>query len=244
MARLPSCRSLSLGENAFLLATGTEDASENWAFVPSHSLEKSDVDRALSFFGESDLPFVWPVFPGAGGAYRQALEEGGLLRRGELTAMICEVRQMRRSPRTQTALAFERAKTKEAAAVWAETAWRAFDSPPGAPAPFVEMALGLFAEPGFLLTLARRNAVPVGTFMLTTRGSGVFGGATGVYYFATLPEERGKGVAGAMMDEIPRIAAPGPVVLQATPQGARFYAFQGFDSLFPIPLCSLTQDVF
>jgi GNAT superfamily N-acetyltransferase len=96
---------------------------------------------------------------------------------------------------------------------------------------------------------AHRNAVPVGTFMLASCG---FEAGIGVYYFATLPEERGKGVGSAMMEKILRVASEGAsgfpalgfVVLQATPSGARFYASQGFDALFPLPLYSLTQDVF
>jgi GNAT superfamily N-acetyltransferase len=73
----------------------------------------------------------------------------------------------------------------------------------------------------------------------------------GVYYFATLPEERGKGVGAAMMDKILRVASEGApgfsaahfAVLQATPEGARLYASQGFEALFPIPLYSLTPDI-
>jgi GNAT superfamily N-acetyltransferase len=246
MAHLPSCRSFSFGRNAFLLATGTKSASENWAFAPAYPLGKGEVFQACSFFGGLDLPFVWPVFPNADPAYRQALEEGGLSRRGELTAMVHTARFLKK---TSLPLAFERATAKEDVVVWAETAWRAFGSPPGAPAPFVNMALGLSAEAGFLLMTARRNAVPVGTFMLASCALEV---GIGVYYFATLPEERGKGVGSAMMDKIlciaseglPGFSAPGFAVLQATPDGARFYASRGFDALFPIPVYSLTEDVY
>jgi GNAT superfamily N-acetyltransferase len=74
----------------------------------------------------------------------------------------------------------------------------------------------------------------------------------GVYYFAVLPEERRKGVGKAMIDKILRIASEGTsdfpalgfVVLQATPDGTRFYASQGFDTLFPIPLYSLSDDIY
>ncbi|MDR2175892.1 MAG: GNAT family N-acetyltransferase [Synergistaceae bacterium] len=246
IARLPSCRLFSFDESSFLLATGTKAASENWAFLPSHSLEKSKILRARSFFGELDLPFVWPVLPNAGRAYRRALEEEGLFQQGELTAMVRTARFLEKTP---PPLAFEKAATKEDAALWAETAWRAFGSPPGAPASFVNVARELVTEAGFLLTTACRNGVPVGTFMLASCG---LKAGIGVYYFATLPEERGRGVGSAMMDRILRIAsegtsdfpAPGFVVLQATPAGARFYASHGFDALFPIPLCSMTRDVF
>jgi GNAT superfamily N-acetyltransferase len=245
IARLPSCRLLSLDKSAFLAATGTKAASENWAFVPSHSLEKSRVLQACSFFGQLELPFVWPVFPNAGRIYRRTLEEEGLFQRGEWTAMSRTVRFLKKTP---SSLTFEKVTTKKDAAVWAETAWRAFDSPPGAPASFVNVAQELFAEAGFLLMTACRNAVPVGTFMLASCGVGA---GIGVYYFATLPEERGRGVGSAMMDRILRIASEGTsefpalglVVLQATPVGARFYASQGFDVLFPVPLYSLSSDI-
>jgi GNAT superfamily N-acetyltransferase len=151
--------------------------------------------------------------------------------------------------RVPSPFTFEKVTAKEDAVLWAETAWRAFGSPSGAPAPFVGLAQEIFAEAGFLLMTAHRNAVPAGTFMLASCGPDT---GIGVYYFATLPEERGKGVGSAMMDKILRIASEGTsgfpalglVVLQATPAGARFYASRGFDALFPIPLHSLTQDVF
>jgi GNAT superfamily N-acetyltransferase len=229
---------LELPGGAFLLRTGIEAASENWVFDRSRTLGRENAARARAFFDEAKLPFVWPVFPDAGSAYRRGLEEAGLPERGSLTAMALSTPfPERKTP----ALAFERAATEEAASRWAETAWRAFGSPPGAPASFAALAAGLGRDPNFRLILARRDGAPAGTFLLSLTESGA-----GAYYFATLPEERGKGIGAAMMKELLRIASAslGPVTLQATPSGAPFYASLGFDALFTIPLHSRAEEVF
>jgi GNAT superfamily N-acetyltransferase len=238
MARLPSCGRLELGGGSFLLMTGTEAASENWVFDRSRTLTGEKTARACSFFAGANLPFVWPVLPDAGGAYRKELERAGLPARGELTAM---ARPASLPDRRTLPLTFERAATEETAFRWAETAWRAFGSPSGAPASFAALASGLGRDPDFRLILACRDGEPVGTFMLSFAGAGA-----GVYYFATLPEERGKGVGAAMMKELLRAASmsSGLVTLQATPSGAPFYASLGFEALFAIPLHSRAEEVF
>lgn len=239
MSGLRSCKTLALGEGSFLLATGTEAASENWAFVPSPSLNKAIVQRALPFFEALKLPFIWPVLPTADDEYRRLLEESGLPKQGSLTAMARRTSPVR-SPKTD--LTCEPVRTREEAALWAEIAWRAFDSPPGAPAAFVYLAQELFTHGSFVLTIARRDTHPAGTYLLSLSGA-----EAGVYYFATLPEMRRNGVGAAMMNAILNFAAGRSidlVTLQATPAGTPFYASQSFQKLFDIPVHSPTSDIF
>lgn len=238
MSGLSSCRTLALDRDSFLLATGTEAASENWAFVPSSLPDRTTVLRVLSFFEALKLPFIWPVLPTASSGYRHILERCGLPKQGSLTAMTRSVSPAR-PPKAPTC---ESVRTREEATLWAEIAWRAFDAPAGAPATFVRLAQGLFAHEAFVLTIARCNDQPAGTYLLSLSGS-----EAGVYYFATLPEMRRNGVGAAMMHAILSFAAERSidlVTLQATPAGIPFYASQGFRKLFDIPVHSRTSDIF
>jgi GNAT superfamily N-acetyltransferase len=236
-----------LDKLGFALATGTNAASENWAFLPSHVVTRETVEQICSFFGGLELPFVWPVFPGTETSCRQTLEAEGLFSRGELVAMLCA-----KPPREEierraisTSWTFEVITTDEGAILWAQTAWRGFDSPSEAPVSFVELARGLAKKDGFLPLLVRKADIPVGTAMLSLSDASV-----GVYYFATLPEERRKGAARAMMNEIFRLTWERPrksrdiITLQATPSGVPFYAAQGFEPLFEISLYSRSEEVF
>jgi GNAT superfamily N-acetyltransferase len=263
-------RFLSMGEDSFLLATGTDAASENWAFMPAGQPTEATVRRALEFFG--DLPFVWPILPGAEGA-ASVLEEMGLPLRGCLTAMALNIQnqgggarsplglrvcpllkfqngkgtgppetpdiqggETHSAPEEPGGLTCDRVTTREGAMLWAEAAWRGFDSPAGAPATFINLAQGLCERDDFALVMASRDQEPVGTYMLA---------GTGVYYFATLPYARRSGVGKAMMNDILRRAsAAGWITLQATPSGVPFYASQSFKTLFKIPLHSPSPDIF
>ena len=217
----------------FLLTTETNAASDNWAFLPSRTVDRAQIQEACSFFG--DLPFVWPVFPGADPSYRRTLEDEGFFLYEKLVAM-------RRQPQARsenTDLTFTKITTGEGAALWADTAWQGFDFPPGAPVSFVNLMRGLCAKKDLLLMLAERNGLPVGTALVSFSAL-----SAGVYYFSTLPAERKKGVGAATMEEIFRIARGGApfgrdyVSLQATPSGVSFYTSLGFESLFGIPLYS------
>ena len=244
MAGLSSCKSLILDKESFLLATGTDAASENWAFVSSPSLTTKQVRQACSFFGDLKLPFIWPLLPGCGGAYRKILEESGLFVRGELTAMSRTVTLPKEG--TGDEFVFEAVTNDASALMWAETAWQAFDSPPGVPGAFANLARELYKKDGFVLLTGIRDGVPVGTAMVSVAtSSAVF--SMGVYYFATLPEARRSGVGKALMDEILRRAYEkgiSLVTLQATPAGEPFYASCGFVGLLKIPLHSFSLDVF
>ena len=229
----------SVLDKGFLLATGTRAASENWVFLPVLSVNQEKIQTAVDFFDKVKLPFIWPVFPNADATYRQALDTAGLDVRGELVAMACTAES---TGKIKSDVVFEKVASDEQAAVWAETAWQSFDSPPGAPVSFVRLASGLFKRQSIVLVIAKREDDPVGTYMLS-----VGGGGAGVYYFATLPKARKSGVGHAMMHDIFNFAEKellSLITLQATPAGLHFYASQGFKALFKIPVHSFSEDIF
>ena len=241
MAALKTSRSIFFeGEGSDLaLATGTDAASENWAFFPpcaSRAIDEKVVKQVCCFFADLELPFIWPLFPEAA-AEGRVLEESGMFARGELLAMERAIFPTEKDS-SLASLTFEINKEPD---IWAETTWMAFGSPPGAPGSFMDLARGLRDSKGFCLVLAKKGDLPVGTFMLTLSG-----GSAGIYYFATLPQERKKGVGDAMLHEIARLAFEmgcSILTLQATPIGAPFYASRGFEPLFRLPVYSFSEDV-
>jgi GNAT superfamily N-acetyltransferase len=237
MTALTTSRAIFFGEEGFALATGTNAASENWAFFPSRAIDEQKVKKVCSFFGGLGLPFIWPLFPEAAQS-RRILEESGMRSPGELLVMSRSQFQAENNY-APCSLTFEINKETD---IWAQTAWAAFDSPPGAPDSFVGLARGLRNSEGFFLILAKRGDFPVGTALLTLGG-----GNAGLYYFATLPEERRKGVGEAMLNEAARLAVKHGrrvITLQATPSGAPFYESRGFEPLFKLPLYSFSVEVF
>jgi len=240
MAALKTSRSIFFGEGSLALATGTNSASENWAFFPpcaSRAIEEKVVKRVCAFFENLGQPFIWPLFPETAAAGR-VLEEAGMKARGELLAMVCP----KFSPEKNNIIApltFEINKKTDA---WAEVAWMAFGSSAGVPDSFVRLARGLRDNKDFSLILAKRGDLPVGTVMLSLSGE-----SAGIYYFATLPEERKKGVGDAMLHEASRLTFERgccALTLQATPMGAPFYASRGFKPLFGLPVYSFSEEVF
>jgi len=226
----------------FTLATGTDSASENWAFFPQDvSCSEEKIAHVCAFFKDLGLPFIWPLFPDA--AYGEILENVGMPMRGELLVM-ARTGYANIPPASAKNLTFETSKTSpknDIAKVWAETAWMAFNSPPGTPDSFVNMARGL-SDDDIILLLAKRDGIPVGTVMLT-----ISGGSAGIYYFATIPEERRAGVGKALLHEASRLAFEHHrtlLTLQATPEGVPFYSSQGFKPLFRLPIHSFSEDVF
>ena len=238
MCSLSSSQQSAL-DKGFLLATGTRAASENWVFLPARSVTQKKIQTAVDFFEKLKLPFIWPVFPNADATYSQGLDLAGLNVRGELAAMACTAEL---TEEIKSDVTFQKVASAEQAAVWAETAWQSFDSPPGAPVSFLRLANGLFRRQSIVLVIAKREGNPVGTYMLS-----VAEGGAGVYYFATLPKARKSGVGHAMMHDIFNFAEKqflGLITLQATPAGLHFYASQGFKTLFKISVHSFSEDIF
>ncbi|MFJ2778999.1 MULTISPECIES: GNAT family N-acetyltransferase [unclassified Kitasatospora] len=82
----------------------------------------------------------------------------------------------------------------------------------------------LLAEPGCRAWLGRRDGVTAGACLTYDDGR-----ATGVYWVATLPDHRSRGVARAILETALTAAHPDrPATLVATPLGAPLYRKLGF----------------
>lgn len=218
---LPVSESLSLGENGgFCVSTGTY--AENWVYFPERVTSPEIAEESVKFFSERGEEAMWPLYDSGG----EVLESCGLIYDEDLTAMTL-------TPRVKdsdSAVSVERVRTLEGAADWAETAGRGFGDD-GTVEGYRKFAEALSEHEGVSLYLAKYEGECAGTF-LTTNGTE----ATGVYYFAVVPELRRKGIARAMMDEVCRLTCGKRIVLQATPIGEKFYRSYGFEELFKIRL--------
>ena len=233
---LSPCESLAL-PGGFCLSTGSNSASENWAFFPGVSPDEELTGAALRFFEERCVPFVWPV---EAGNTPSVLMAAGLRERGRLVVM-------NRSPEGLTEggadVTFHPVSSPEAARRWAQAAWRGFDGEGLAPGPFQKLAEAMVGDAsGLQLVLARIQGEDVGTFLLALGDQ-----TMGIYYFAVLPGFRRRGVAASMMAEAGRMAlAAGchELVLQSTPAGLPFYRNAGFTPRGELALFSSSGDVF
>ncbi len=229
---LPVSESLRLSTHgSYCVSTGTY--SENWVYCPESEISPEIVNDVVRFFGEREQAFMWPVYDGGS----EALEGAGLIHAGDLTAMCIYPEKV--SLRVDEGVAIEQVDSEDSE-VWAKTMWLGFGGDGEVPEEYCRFADALAGRSESVsLFAAKCGGKCAGTFAVTHEPE-----MTGVYYFATVPEFRRKGVARAMMTEICRMSAGKRVVLQSTPMGRDFYLAFGFTELFRIPVYSTEKDIF
>jgi GNAT superfamily N-acetyltransferase len=186
------------------------------------------IERSASFMAEAGVS-RWRVeaFPGAESVVGEAALAAGMVPRPTMPGMVLFPTPARR-PGTPTGLRIRQATTKRLWETMVKTAARGFGGqPPDDTETLYPFALSRVLR-GYVGLVGKK---PVATsFTLSYHGVG------GVYFVATLPEERGKGygtaltwsaVAGARRDGC-RAS-----FLQATEMGAPVYARMGYR-----PVCS------
>ena len=222
LKNLPVSKNINLGDNGgFCVSTGCD--FESWVYYPERVRSSEVVERAIKFFRENKISFVWPLYDGG----EKFLEDSGLLYAGSLTGMIYEP-----MPGSQEGDCNKTLPANE----WARIAWRGFGGKvDGIPENYYKFVDALGKEPSFTLSAY----MSCGSYLLVNEPD-----ATGVYYFATVPEMRRKGVARAMMNVICSLSKGKKILLQSTPSGLPFYKSFGFVELCKIPVYSDASDVF
>lgn len=225
--------SIALGNSGgFCVSTGCE--FENWVYFPGCVNDVETVNMAAGFFRERGETFMWPVYDGG----IEALGEAGLVHAGHLEAMSFDPSKAAKS-HVNPAVTF-RAVTRENSGTWAKCAWSSFEHGDGEPdTKYFALVEALCDDGDMSLYVAEVDGEDAGTFLVTNEA-----GLMGVYYFATRPDFRRKGVASAMMSEICRLSGGRKIVLQATPMGVPFYSAYGFDDLGAIEVYSTVADIF
>ena len=223
-------KSLELDEG-FCVSTNNE--FENWIYYPARVREIETVKTAMNFFAKRGESFMWPVFDGGG----EVLESAGLLHAGHLEAMSLEPANAVTS-RVNNSVIIKPATSAER---WASCEWSAFEYGDGeVSAEYLALVKAFLNDnENFSLYIAELEGVDAGAFLTTNEPD-----LTGVYYFATVPCFRRKGVAAAMMNEIRKLSQGRKIVLQATPSGVPFYSAFGFEDLGKIEVYSTQADIF
>ena len=228
LKNLPVSKTLELEDGGFAVSTGCD--IESWVFYPEIKNIKI-IERVIEFFKAQKVSFMWPVIEGS----EKFLEDSGLKFAGFLTGMIYEPEKF------SSSLSFN-SSSKINYKDWAVTAWHGFGGEyDDVPENYFDLVKAFDENPKFSLYLhENKNENKFeGSFMLVDEPD-----STGVYYFATIPEARRRGVARSMMNEICKLSKGKKILLQATPMGLPFYKNFGFKELCKIPVYSDSNDVF
>ena len=232
LKNLPVSASIPLGEAGFAVSTGCD--IESWVFYPERINDIKTAQKAIEFFKAQKVSFMWPVYNGG----ERVLEDAGLHYAGSLAGMLFDpVWHEMMEP------FFPKAESNIDPNSWAKTAWYAFGGDADeVPEKYFELAKAFSENPNFYIYVHRTDDNIDGCFML--RDTSEKFAPVGVYYFATVPEARRKGVASAMMRKICSLARGRKILLQSTPAGLPFYKTCMFEELCKIPVYSDTSDVF
>lgn len=217
-------------------SSGLPYAGENYAiFTERASAEEAAV--ALSFFSGRHADFIAPVMPETPGAVTELLYANEILHRETYTSMYLPLKEK----------AAEKAPCGVVSvpgccgARWGNAVWRAFGGEGSA-------GVNDYERFGAYLVSCRENsafALEIGGKYIATALLHESKNAVGLYYFATLPEERRRGHASALMDGVTAAVSDKgkPLVLLATKEGLPFYLNCGFVPISEIPILSRTADI-
>lgn len=222
---------------AVFLDGGTDSAYENYALADPGRCERSSrkearslVEEGLMFFAQSQRPHLWPIFPGVPVDLEGVLEDCGIKRDAVFFAMDADARA---SLQTMKSAEEDPDKTEEAwvedmdlARAWADATWLGFDSEESAPESFVALVRNAIGTPDLFPAAIDRDGEMAATGMLTTGGE-----TAGIYYVATLPAFRRRGlgrkIVRALVEKALSIGYE-RICLLATPEGRPLYRRCGF----------------
>jgi GNAT superfamily N-acetyltransferase len=230
---LSGARALADPGGLWACDSGTGSAYENYALL-SPSADEGRIDNlvasGLGFFGASETPHIWPIFPDLPERVKTLLERGGARREDVFFGMTADLPQEPFAPE-QGGMRGVWISGKRESRDWADAAWYGFDS--GEPAPdsfasFVSFAsnISLRGEISLFGLLDPKTGIVAATGLLCESD-----GIAGIYYVSTRPEFRRRGLGLRVMKSLMarglesgcRIAC-----LIATPAGRPLYLKCGF----------------
>gem|GEM_PF-2418325 len=226
-------------QGLMLSDVGSDAALENYALLLPGRVPDSArairglVRKGLEFFAEKNRAHVWPVFPGLPEGVELELDHAGV-RKAEnfygMTADTSTVDGMRLPESPDTAV--EWFADVSGARSWADATWLGFDSGEPAPDTFICFTEQALASKDLMLIGVKARLGPnaeeevAATGMLCTARN-----IAGIYYVATHPQYRRRGLAMRVMKELMLRAKElghEKVCLLATPGGRPLYHRCGF----------------
>lgn len=225
---------LRLTAPSLAAASGQPHAGENYALL-AEGAGREDVEAAAGFFAGRGAGFVTPWLPRTPQAVARALEERGIERRRIYTSMYLPLEAVRGKDAREAVRV-----TGENSARWAEAAWFAFGGEAG------EAAEAYVPFGKYLACHAQNRAFALeeeGRFVSTALIHET-DDSYGLYYFATVPERRRRGLAAKLMDGVTAaLPEKKPLVLLATEAGLPFYINYGFKIIDKVPIYCAGDDI-
>ena len=231
----PGGGSLELRPGVGAFATGIPFAGENYALFDSTSSPK-EVTEVLDFFKERNLPFVSLQLPELKIGVSKELERKGLSPSAEYLAMSIKSSASDKNQEPCVKIASDILGTEK----WAEAVWIGFEGKLPVPENYKNFVGYLKSCPDNQLYFLEENGVPLCSAMLHSTEK-----TCGLYYFATRPEARRRGLAAKLMDSL-RINASHHsenLVLLATEIGAKMYKNYGFEELLRVSIMSGSKNI-
>jgi ribosomal protein S18 acetylase RimI-like enzyme len=220
----------SAPKNGFALYDSSiGDSFENYALLLPKRSEgenftgdiRDTIELGLDFFERKASPHIWPIFPGVPDEVCKYLTERGLVRDEDFYAMEADLRDVNPEEAVNNESSF--LHDEALARNWAECAWFGFDSEESPPDQFKSIVANMARRDEFSLFDLKGEA----TGMLC-----VSEGTAGIYYVATRPEFRRRGLGNTVMKALngrARGLGCDKVTLLATPSGRPLYIKNGFE---------------
>lgn len=218
---------------------GTEAALENYALllpgrVPdSAKAIRGLVRKGLDFFAGENRSHIWPIFPGLPDGVELELDYAGVREVEDFYGMAADTSAMDKiTPPDDPYTSSVWLSAVSDARAWADATWYGFDSGEPAPDSFVNFTKQAIASKDLLLLGVHARLEPGGE--TETAATGMLCTAkdlAGIYYVATHPKFRRRGLAlRVMKDLVTRAKELGhaKVCLLATPDGRPLYHRCGF----------------
>ena len=212
-------------------------AGENYLLLPENETNPSSTLReGFAFFQEHGTPFICPIPANKEAKIAPLLEKSGMRERARLTGMVRNLREYESGAGETASLNHSEDPERLASALW-----RAFDSDDAPPKPFVSFVQWTLAADQVKLYALQEGREIAALAMLTqTHGS------AGIYYVATLPDFRRRGLGQILMHQVLSNAkAMGYeyACLLATAQGHPLYLKCGFEDVFSSGVYSHAEEL-
>lgn len=202
-------------------------AGENYLLLPQEKGDPSAIlRRGIAFFKERDTPFICPALPTSDETAIPLLEKSGMRERARLIGMI---RNLEEQECTQEE-AVAPLSSAEDPKLLANALWSAFDSDECAPERFVSFVKGALTSDAIKLYAIREKEGIAAITMLTQTHD-----TAGIYYVATLPAFRRRGLGLKLMNHVLSDAKSmgyAHACLLATASGHPLYLKCGFLDVF------------
>ena len=206
----------------------------NWAWneKPLDDNNVKSVEDIKEFYQQQNLRFWWWVYPrGDSSQTKEMLENAGMRLITQIPCMAADLHIEPLEEKILAPITIAEVKDQSDLSVWADISFRGFQMPERAREQYNKFVLSFQRgnKEAQKLFLAYIDKKPVATSLLFMDKD-----TAGIYYVATLPEYRNRGMGYYVTLAAMRAAKDAGhnnIILQATPVGAKVYRRIGFQEI-------------